>query len=246
MKTKRVNLPSSPKDQQKIDNYLTDTYNQKGRFTNLQGVYEESRKAEESEEYKTDPKFRDAVTFTQPNEAWSFFLYLAIGQKEAAYYLAMSFIDGLGAKQDESLAYLSMAIGVKLGDKKSIELVGRESIPDNIKKLANECVKQINKNAVGKKEITYEDAIGRAKVLDHMVKTKLDVSFGENILPGSIKGYAKFVEVVGIPYYEMDVCGASTSGHNTSGDSGLHDISFDELKDVVMGGESSHHYHHHH
>ncbi|MCC8400091.1 MAG: hypothetical protein LN563_05960 [Rickettsia endosymbiont of Platyusa sonomae] len=39
----------------------------------LQGVYEKTRKVEESEEYKTDSKFRDAVTADQPNEAWSFF-----------------------------------------------------------------------------------------------------------------------------------------------------------------------------
>ncbi|WP_341759468.1 MULTISPECIES: hypothetical protein [unclassified Candidatus Tisiphia] len=39
----------------------------------LQGVYEKTRKVEESEKYKTYSKFRDAVTAEQPNEAWSFF-----------------------------------------------------------------------------------------------------------------------------------------------------------------------------
>jgi hypothetical protein len=50
-----------------------------------------------------------------------------------------------------------MAIGVKLGDKKSIELIGGDAIPDDVNKLADQCVVQIRKNAkeIGKKEITY-------------------------------------------------------------------------------------------
>jgi hypothetical protein len=105
MKTKRINLPNNVKEHQTIDNYLTNIYNQKGYFTNLQKIYEESRKTEESEVYRTNPKIREAVTGGYPDSTWDFFLYLTIGEKAAAYYLAMSFIDGLGARQNESLAY---------------------------------------------------------------------------------------------------------------------------------------------
>ena len=243
MKTKRVNLPNNAKEQQTIDNYLTDTYNKKGRFDILKKVYEEARKTEASEKYKTDSNFREAVKADQPDEAWKFFVYLAMGQKEAAYYLAASFIHELGVKQDDDLAALAMAIGINLGDKKSKQLADGANFKD-IKELTNQYVEQIKKNAkeVGKREFTYEEAIGRAKMLDNIVKTKLGSSFGENILPGSIKCYADFVAVEGIPYYGMDECGPSTSTLNASYET-CPDKSFES--DVAMGGESPHHPHHH-
>ena len=249
MKTTRINLPNNAKEQQRIDNYLTDIYNKKGRFTNLQEVYEESRKTEESESYK-NPVVKEAVISSYPDSTWGFFLYLSIGVKEAAFYLAMSFIDELGAEQNDDLAELSMAIGIKLGDKKSKDLAGKNKAGkdetfDNIKDLTNQCVKQISKNAkeIGKKEITYEKAIGMAKVLDNIVKAKIGSSFEDNILPGSIKGYAKFVAVEG-----MDEYGASSSAHNASYET-CPDTSFESFEDqgdVAMGGESSHYYPHHH
>ena len=198
MKTKRVNLPNNVKEQQRIDNYLTDIYNKKERFTNLQEVYEESRKTEESESYKTNPVVKEAVISSYPDSTWGFFLYLTIGVKEAAYYLAASFIDGLGAKQNDDLAALTMAIGVKLGDKKSMELVGNDPIPDEVNKLADQCIVQIYRNAkeIGGKAISYEEAIGRAKAVDNIVKTNAKLSFEDNILPGSIKIYANFVSLI--------------------------------------------------
>ncbi|WP_375319039.1 hypothetical protein [Candidatus Tisiphia endosymbiont of Oplodontha viridula] len=198
MKTTRVNLPNNVKDIQTIDNYLTDIYNKKGLFSNLQKLYEESRKAENSQEYMTNPAIKEAIVEMQPDGTWSFFLYLAIGQKEAAYYLAASFINELGTTQNDDLAALTMAIGVKLGDKKSIELVGNDPIPDEVNKLADQCVVQIRKNAkeIGSKAISYEEAIGRAKAVDKIVKSNAKLSFEDNILPGSIKIYANFVSLV--------------------------------------------------
>lgn len=189
MKTKRINVPNNTEEQQIIDNCLTDIYNKKGRFTNLQKVYEENRKAAISNEYITNPVQHDT---------WLFFLYLAIGRKEAAYYLAASFIAELGAEQNDDLASLAMAIGINLGDKKSKELAGDESFND-IKDITDQCVEQIRKNVkeIGKREITYEEAIGRAKAIDNIVKTKAHLSFEDNILPCSIKTYANFVAVEG-------------------------------------------------
>ena len=198
METKRVNLPNNAKEQQTIDNYLTDTYNKKGRFDILKKVYEETRKAEGSKEYKADANFREAVKGGQPDEAWKFFVYLAIGEKEAAYYLAASFIHESGTIQNDDLAMLSMAVGVKLGDKKSIELIGSDPIPNEVNKLADQCVVQIRKNAkeIGSKAISYEEAIGRAKAVDKIVKSNAKLSFEDNILPGSIKIYANFVSLI--------------------------------------------------
>ena len=198
MKTKRINLPNDVKYQQTIDNYLSDIYNKKGRFTELQKGYEEIRKTETSKEYMTDPAIKKATAKMHPDNAWSFFLYLAIGQEEAAYYLAVSFVIELGAEQNDDLASLAMAIGIEFGDKKSKELAGDESFKE-IKYLTDQCVEQIRKNAkeIGKREITYEEAIGRAKVFDNIVKNKLHLSFEDNILPGSMKTYANFVAIEG-------------------------------------------------
>ncbi|MDN3030563.1 MAG: hypothetical protein QMO91_04380 [Candidatus Tisiphia sp.] len=197
MKTTRVNLPNNARDQQTINNYLTGVYNTKGRFTNLEKMYEKNRKTVESEIYNTDANVKALITGGYPDNAWSFFLYLAIGEKEAAYYLAASFINELGTTQNDDLAALTMAIGVKLGDKKSIELVGNDPIPDEVNKLAEQCVVQIRKNAkeIGSKAINYEEAIGRAKAVDQIVKINGKLSFEDNILPGSIKIYANFVSL---------------------------------------------------
>lgn len=91
-----------------------------------------------------------------------------------------------------------MAIGVKLKDQKSIELVGDEPIPQNTKQLADKCVVQINKNAreVGSKKITYEQAIGYGKLVDKVLEANAKPTFADNIQEGSIKGYADFVALV--------------------------------------------------
>ena len=124
-------------------------------------------------------------------------LSLAVGIKEAAFYVAMNFLGGYGVVVSEPLADLAMAIGVKLGDSKTIELVSTDPIPEAAQKLAGKCVTQIQKNAkeVGTKAITHQDAIGMAKALDQIVKANSKLSFLENILDGVIKGYAEFVEL---------------------------------------------------
>ncbi len=195
MKTKRVNLPRDVSKLEEVNTYLSSTYNVKGGFVALQESYAESRKAEETGAYNTNPDLKTLIDSSNANEAWKFFLYLAIGVKEAAYYLAVSFIEGFGVIKNEFLAYLCMAIGVALGDRQTIELVGDEPLTPDAHKLASQCVKVIKQNAsaVGNKNITYEEAIGRAKVVDKIVKVNAGQSIEDNILPGSIKAYANFV-----------------------------------------------------
>lgn len=198
MKTKRVNLPDNAGERKTIDNYLKNTLNNKKDFINLQKVYDENRRSEESEMYNTNANLRGLTISSNKDSAWEFFLYLSIGVKEASFYLASSFWEGFGTTKDEFLAYLSMAIGGKLGDKKSIELAGNEPIPKEAKDLADKCVVQINKNAreVGSKKITYEQAIGYGKLVDKILSANAKPTFADNIQEGEIKGYADFVALV--------------------------------------------------
>lgn len=216
MKTKRVNLPDNAREKKTIDNYLTGIYNKEGRFTTSQKLYEKHRETEETEAYNTNVNLRALTISSGKDNTWEFFLYLSIGVKESAFYLASSFWEGFGTTKDEFLGYLSMAIGVKLGDKKSIELVGDEPIPKDAKDLADKCIAQINKNAreVGNKKITYEEAIGYGKLVDKILKSHSKPTFEENILPGSIKGYADFVEVVEYSLYPtLDTFEGASSSH---------------------------------
>ncbi|WP_417905238.1 hypothetical protein [Candidatus Tisiphia endosymbiont of Micropterix aruncella] len=198
MKTKRVNLIDDPEARKKIDNHLTNTFNNRGDFVNLQKAYDVSRKTEQTDVYNTDPNVKDVIISSDKDHAWEFFLYLAIGEAKATYYLATSFINGYGTIKDDSLAFLSMAIGVKLKDQKSIELVGDEPIPNDAKQLADKCVVQINKNAreVGSKKVTYEQAIGYGKLIDKILESNAKPTFADNIQEGSISFYADFVELV--------------------------------------------------
>lgn len=198
MKTKRVNLPDDVRAKKTVDTYLTAIYNKNGRFTNSQNAYDVSRKTEQTDAYNTNSNVRDAIISNDKDQAWEFFLYLSIGVKEAAFYLASSFWEGFGTTKNESLAYLSMAIGVKLKDQKSIELVGGEPIPKDAKDLADKCVVQINKNAreVGSKKITYEQAIGYGKLVDKILEANAKPTFADNIQEGLISFYADFVELV--------------------------------------------------
>ncbi|MDD9335572.1 MAG: hypothetical protein PV347_06095 [Rickettsiaceae bacterium] len=243
MKTKRVNLPDNAREKKTIDNYLTDTYNKEGRFTNSQKLYEKHRKTEETEAYNTNVNLRALTISSGKDNTWEFFLYLSIGVKESAFYLASSFWEGFGTTKDEFLGYLSMAIGVKLGDKKSIELVGDEPIPKDAKDLADKCITQINKNAreVGSKKITYEEAIGYGKLVDKILKSHSKPTFEENILPGSIKGYADFVEVVEYSLYPtLDTFEGASSSHLNASYETCPDTS-DSEADIALAGSTKLH-----
>ena len=131
--------------------------------------------------------------------AFKMLLSLAVGIKEAAFYVAMNFLGGYGVVASEFLADLAMAIGVKLGHKGTIDLVNADSdqpLREDAKALAGKCVTQIQKNAkeVGMKTVTHQEAIGMVKALDQIVKANSKLSFLENILDSVIKGYAEFVE----------------------------------------------------
>ena len=131
--------------------------------------------------------------------AYSMYLNLVIGMKEATSYLIGIFGSGYGAVKNEFLAYLCMAIGVKLGDQETIEIVASDPLPENAKKLAVKCVTQIKKNAkeIGNKQITYQEAIGYGKIFDQIVKANSEHSFEANLLQGGwVKEFAQFVKVV--------------------------------------------------
>ncbi len=181
--------------------------------------------------YKQDDMYMTPVQKlfrSDTDMAYSMFLNLAIGIKEAAYNLSMCFLGGYGAKVNEFLAHLVMAIGVKLGDADTIQLVNSD--PDDplnadAQKLAGKCVTQIKKSAkqIGNKQITYQEAIGYGKVFDQIVKANSEHSFEENLLrSGWVREFAQFVKVVD---------GNSSSQASSSG--------FSE-NSPLMGGQGHH------
>ncbi len=143
--------------------------------------------------------------------AYSIYLCMAVGVVGvAADFLAVCFDKGYGVVKNEFLAYLCMAINAKLRGGNTIEGVNNNHIPDKAKKLADECVVQIQQNAMklGRKNINYQEAIGVSKVFDNIVKTSSGVSFEKYIIDSWIKDYAQFVVLVNsnnkiISYKEM-------------------------------------------
>lgn len=142
------------------------------------------------------------------NTSWELFINLVIGLKEAAYYLALSLINGYGIIQNEFLMYLTMAIGVKLGDKKTSELVGSDPIPLNAQKLADKCIVQIkwHEADVKNRDVSWEEMIARAKLFDRLVKKESGTSYCDSIKKGSVmKNLIDFVEVADINQFQPPI-----------------------------------------
>ncbi|HJD55162.1 MAG TPA: hypothetical protein LFW21_00550 [Rickettsia endosymbiont of Pyrocoelia pectoralis] len=191
MQTKRINLLNNP-EKESIIRYLDKNF------------YDMSSFADMVECHKSNSKLKDVGEDVSKDfgVTWKFFLYLAIGVKEAAYYLAGSFLEGFGVVKNEFLMYLTMAIGVKLKDSKTIQLVDNEPIPKDASKLADKCIAVIKQaeNAVKGRNITYEEAIGWGKYLDKLVIHDSKHSFEKNIIDSSIKMTGTpFVEVIDTP-----------------------------------------------
>ncbi|QQV74838.1 hypothetical protein H6P87_00380 [Rickettsia tillamookensis] len=180
-KFKRVNVPNN--DQSGINTYLSNKYFYKANLKEILACYEERRKCETHEAYKTDTNLREVSDDGNKDTSWNLFLNLVIGIKETAYYLAASLIHGYGIVKNEFLMYLTMAIGVKLGDKQTIELVGGENIPNQAQKLADKCIEKIKFHAaeVRNREISWEEIMARGKDFDYLVKKDSGHSYCDSI-----------------------------------------------------------------
>lgn len=180
-KYKRINIPEN--DQSGINTYLSNQYVRKENLKLILTNYAERRKCEADETYKTDEILREISDNGNKDSTWDLFLNFVIGVKETAFYLAMSIINGYGIIQNEFLMYLTIAIGVKLGDEKTLELVGDEKIQDKIKVLAEKCVERIkfHKEEVYNRDVTWEEMIARGKDFDNLVKSESGHSYYDSI-----------------------------------------------------------------
>lgn len=198
MKTKRINLINNYETED-ICNSLGETFRDKSDMEDLKAAYEENRRNQESEIYKNDQNLRYIIETGDADNAWKWFLNMAIGIKEAAYYLAVSFLEGYGVEENKTLMNVCLAIGTKLNDPQTIEYIGSEKIPSKSLKVADKCITLMNyaAKAVQGKDITYEEAIGWGKCLDTIVFKKTHHSFESNIHDSAFKmAGAKYVEVV--------------------------------------------------
>lgn len=221
-KFKRVNLPQTEKDLKTINGYLTKTYVDKGNFAEIQVGYEEDRVNEERPSFHALNPEQKALADCSRDTAWHLFLNLVIGVKETVSLLAMSLINGYGVIQDEFLTYLTMSIGVKLGDKKSVQMVANEPIPKEAQKLADKCIVEIKKHEkeVAGRDVTWEEVMARAKAFDHVVKKASGHSYCDSIEShgGNMKAFAYYVEPIldEAAYGTSSSYGASSSQLNTS------------------------------
>ncbi|WP_175265601.1 hypothetical protein [Rickettsia felis] len=77
----------------------------------------------------------------------------------------------------------TMAIGVKLGDEKTLELVGDEKIPEETKVLAERCMERIkfHKEEVYNRDVMWEEIMARGKDFDNLVKSESGHSYYDSI-----------------------------------------------------------------
>lgn len=197
-KFKRVDIS---KNNPSITNiFLSNKYYYKDNFKKILAGYEENRKCEAHETYKTDENLRELTDGGNKDVAWDLFLNLTIGVKETAFYLVQSLIYGYGIKQDEFLIYLTMAIGAKLGDKETIKLIGQEVISPEIQKLATKCIERIkfHEAEVKNREVKWDEIMARGKDFDNLIKKESGHSYYDSI-PNEgteMKKWSVFVEPV--------------------------------------------------
>lgn len=215
-KYKRVNIPEN--DQSGINTYLSNKFYMKENLKDILSHYAERRKCEADEAYKTDEILREISDNGNKDATWDLFLNFVIGVKETAFYLAMSVINGYGIIHDEFLMYLTMAIGVKLGDEKTLELVGDEQIPEETKILAERCMERIkfHKEEVYNRDVTWEEIMARGKDFDNLVKSESGHSYYDSIPnQGTVmKKWSVYVEPIieDNANIQVDMTGQESSG----------------------------------
>ena len=215
-KYKRVNIPEN--DQSGINTYLSNKFYMKENLKDILSHYAERRKCEADEAYKTDAILREISDNGNKDSTWDLFLNFVIGVKETAFYLGMSVINGYGIIHDEFLMYLTMAIGVKLGDEKTLELVGDEQIPEETKILAERCMERIkfHKEEVYNRDVTWAEIMARGKDFDNLVKSESGHSYYDSIPnQGTVmKKWSVYVEPIieDNANIQVDMTGQESSG----------------------------------
>ncbi|WP_341792648.1 MULTISPECIES: hypothetical protein [unclassified Rickettsia] len=200
---KRVNMSTlSKNDYQVVDNCLSQNYARKGNFQKIRETYLDDRKCEQHELYLTDPEAREIREKGFEDTAWDLFLNFTIGVKETSFYLASSYINGYGVNRDEFLSNLTLAVGIKLGDERSIKLLeGEPPLPSNTQQFADKCIAQIKKHEAGVKnrDVSCEEIMARAKAFDYFISKNSGHSYCETIHTKNdigMKSFAYYVEPI--------------------------------------------------
>ncbi|ADE29788.1 hypothetical protein [Rickettsia prowazekii] len=200
---KRINIENHNKDELKsLDMMLNQNYFYQNKFEEIKKSYLEDRKAQKDPQYLSDPQLRVIVEKYFEKTAWDLLLNYVIGVKETAFYLASSYINGYGVDQDEFLSHLTLAVGVKLGDEKSIKMLdGEETLPAYIQQFADRCIKEIKKHEaeVQNRDVSCEEIMARAKAFDYFVKTNTNHSYYDTIHEknnASMKHFSYYVEPI--------------------------------------------------
>ena len=129
------------------------------------GLIEEFQENRRDEGPQDSPA-RRSLTASDKNIVEQMFIGLVIeGIADFAPYLARSFAQGYGVKQNEFLSNLTGSIGKKLNNDNTIE-------KSPIEEIAQECVKQIKANAeiYGSKEIPLKEVLQVVVQFDAQVK----------------------------------------------------------------------------
>ncbi|AAU03748.1 hypothetical protein [Rickettsia typhi] len=200
---KRINIEKHNKsDFKSLDMMLNQNYFYQNKFEEIRESYLADRKVQENPKYLSDPQLRAKVEKYFEKTAWDLLLNYIVGVKEAAFYLASSYINGYGVDQDEFLSNLTLAVGVKLGDKRSIKMLdGEAPLPTYIQKFADRCIKEIKKHKkeVQNRDVSCEEIMARAKAFDYFVKTNTKHSYYDTIHEknnASMKHFAYYVEPI--------------------------------------------------
>lgn len=220
MKVKIIKLPRDYENQEKVIGYLTNKYSLRDTFNVERESYVNNIEFREHKDFSKDPSMRELVEIGERDVTWSMFLLLITGIREAAFYLASSLLHGFGTFKDEFLTSLTISIGIKLHDPKTIELMeGKTPIADNIQLCAQQCVDRINYNSrtISDSDLTYQELIGYSKDFDNLVKSS-GHSYYSSIESGTMKPLAKHVEMdYGIDDSAMKVSGEGVSTDCCSG-----------------------------
>lgn len=208
MKFKRVNLPDDAKESSAIDQYLSEKFSKLAGFQVEQGTRESPDREEVSEDTSEeidDIKIGSSGDLQAKDTPMALFLNFAMGAKDVAFYLAFHSMYTSNLKEsildeDNFFWMLPGAVGVKIGDERAIKLMKDQIIPDSVVKLVDKCIEQIEKNKkeIGQNDITYEEVMVRAKILDKIIEIDSGQSFIKNTIieSGPLTQHANYVEVI--------------------------------------------------
>ncbi|WP_425363884.1 hypothetical protein [Candidatus Tisiphia endosymbiont of Hybos culiciformis] len=161
--------------------------------------------------------------------AGAFYQALALGHQKAPFSLYACFGQGIGVEQDDDVAAMMFGVAQNLKDPRCKGL--KVKIPKSMEPKVKELTKLVKETH---SKIPAE-GVSTKKVLEQM-----EIFQTITLLDGSSLQDCFSTKKSTTTHDEY---GASSSAHDTSLDSGIHDKSFDE-GNVAMGGESSHHHHH--